>query len=50
MPAPTARAVVRKLQALGAPAKAQASARFFKTAEGQYGHGDVFSVAGKSVH
>jgi 3-methyladenine DNA glycosylase AlkD len=42
MPAPTARAVVRKLQALGAPAKAQASARFFKTTEGQYGHGDVF--------
>jgi 3-methyladenine DNA glycosylase AlkD len=41
-PAPTARSVIRELQALGAPGKAQASARFFKTAEGQYGHGDVF--------
>ena len=39
---PTARSVSRELQALGAPAKAQASARFFKTAEGEYGHGDVF--------
>ena len=37
-----ARSVIRELQALGTPAKAQASARFFKTAEGQYGHGDVF--------
>jgi 3-methyladenine DNA glycosylase AlkD len=42
MSAPTARSVIRELQALGTPAKAQASARFFKTAEGQYGHGDVF--------
>ena len=42
MPAPAARSVIRELQSLGTPAKAQASARFFKTAEGQYGYGDVF--------
>ena len=42
MSAPVARSVIRELQALGTPAKAQASARFFKTAEGQYGYGDVF--------
>ena len=42
MSAPAARSVIRELQALGTPAKAQASARFFKTAEGQYGYGDVF--------
>jgi 3-methyladenine DNA glycosylase AlkD len=42
MPTPTARAVARELRSLASPAKARSSARFFKTAEGQYGHGDVF--------
>ena len=42
MPAPTARSAIGALQALGTPAKAHASARFFKTAEGEYGHGDIF--------
>jgi 3-methyladenine DNA glycosylase AlkD len=39
---PTARAVATALKALGSPAKAKASAWFFKTGAGQYGHGDVF--------
>jgi 3-methyladenine DNA glycosylase AlkD len=30
------------LKALASPVSARASARFFKTAKGQYGHGDVF--------
>lgn len=30
------------LRALGSPAKAQASGRFFKTGPGQYGEGDIF--------
>jgi len=42
MKPPTARAVAAELNALGSPAKAKASAWFFKTAAGQYGHGDVF--------
>jgi 3-methyladenine DNA glycosylase AlkD len=42
MSSSTARSVIRELEARGTPAKAHASARFFKTAEGQYGHGDVF--------
>ena len=37
-----AAAVVRALKALGSPAKAKASARFFKTGKGEYGEGDVF--------
>jgi 3-methyladenine DNA glycosylase AlkD len=39
---PTARALAAELEALGSPAKAKASAWFFKTGAGQYGHGDVF--------
>jgi 3-methyladenine DNA glycosylase AlkD len=42
MSTPTARSVAKELEALGTPEKARASARFFKTAEGQYAHGDVF--------
>jgi 3-methyladenine DNA glycosylase AlkD len=42
MNAASCRDVVAALQALGSPAKAKASAWFFKTGEGQYGHGDVF--------
>jgi 3-methyladenine DNA glycosylase AlkD len=38
----TASAVIRDLKALASPAKARVSARFFRTAEGQYGHGDIF--------
>ena len=34
--------VVRDLNALASPKKSELGARFFKTAEGQYGHGDVF--------
>ena len=34
--------VVRDLNALAVPKKSELGARFFKTAEGQYGHGDVF--------
>ena len=42
-PAPiSARGVVAELEALAAPAKAKAAAWFFKTGEGQYGHGDAF--------
>ena len=42
MKQPTARAVAAELKALGSPARAKASAWFFKTGAGQYGHGDVF--------
>ncbi len=38
----TARAVIKELKHYGAPEKARANARFFKTGKGQYGHGDVF--------
>lgn len=38
----TANGVIKKLKKLGSPAKAGASARFFKTGRGQYGYGDVF--------
>ncbi len=34
--------VVEELRGLATPAKSKASAWFFKTGEGQYGHGDVF--------
>lgn len=34
--------IVERLQGMGDPARARASQRFFKTAEGQYGAGDVF--------
>ncbi len=37
-----AKAVTKALKALGTPAKASASARFFKTQKGQYGYGDKF--------
>ena len=39
---PTAAAVTRALKKLGTPARATASAWYFKTDKGQYGHGDVF--------
>ena len=38
----TANSVVKELKKLGSPKKAKASAWFFKTGEGHYGHGDVF--------
>lgn len=38
----TAKQVQRALQCLADPQKAKASAWFFKTAQGQYGHGDKF--------
>lgn len=38
----TARAVFAGLQACGTASRARASAWFFKTGPGQYGHGDVF--------
>lgn len=34
--------VIKELKKIGNPEKAKASAVFFKTGEGQYGHGDVF--------
>lgn len=37
-----ASSVVKELKKHGSPAKAKASAWFFKTEKGQYGHGDVF--------
>jgi 3-methyladenine DNA glycosylase AlkD len=37
-----ANTVTRSLKGLGSPARAESSARFFKTAEGEYGHGDTF--------
>ncbi len=39
---PTAAAVIRELKQKSAPERAEASAWFFKTKEGQYGYGDVF--------
>ena len=39
---PTAQAVSRHLQTLSSATRARASARFFRTGPGQYGHGDVF--------
>jgi 3-methyladenine DNA glycosylase AlkD len=41
MPA-TASSVVTELKRAGSPAKAKVYAWFFKTKEGQYGHGDIF--------
>jgi len=41
-PVETARAVATALAKLGTSKKARASQWFFKTAPGQYGHGDVF--------
>ncbi len=38
----SAASVVNDLKKLSSPAKARASAWFFKTGPGQYGHGDVF--------
>lgn len=38
----TANSAVRDLKRLGTPAKAKASAWFFKTGKGQYGFGDIF--------
>ncbi|MBI4138664.1 DNA alkylation repair protein [Candidatus Uhrbacteria bacterium] len=38
----TAAAVAKELKKLGTSSKAKASAWFFKTGKGQYGHGDVF--------
>jgi len=37
-----ARVVQMELRGLGTPTKAKASAWFFKTGEGHYGHGDIF--------
>jgi 3-methyladenine DNA glycosylase AlkD len=38
----SSRKISQDLKALGDPAIAEHSQRFFKTAEGQYGHGDIF--------
>jgi 3-methyladenine DNA glycosylase AlkD len=38
----SAKSVASKLKRLGTPTRAKASAWFFKTAPGQYGHGDIF--------
>lgn len=38
----TATSVIKALKAAGTPEKAKASSWFFKTDEGQYGHGDYF--------
>jgi 3-methyladenine DNA glycosylase AlkD len=42
-PLQTASSVIRELRARGSRARARVSASFFKTAPGQYGHGDVFA-------
>ena len=39
----TAKEVERELKRLGTPLRAASAAWFFKTAPGQYGHGDVFA-------
>ena len=38
----TAKAVMNDLRRFGSPARARASARYFKTGKGEYGEGDVF--------
>ncbi len=38
----SARQIAQDLQALGDPVIAEHSQRFFKTAKGEYGHGDIF--------
>lgn len=42
MPSATAATVLRALRAASSPEKARASAWFFKTGPGEYGHGDKF--------
>ncbi|OGF20475.1 DNA alkylation repair protein [Candidatus Falkowbacteria bacterium RIFOXYB2_FULL_38_15] len=39
---PTLNQLKKELRSLGSPEKAKGSARFFKTAKGEYGEGDVF--------
>lgn len=43
---PDASQVANDLEELAAPARAEASSWFFKTAKGEYGHGDIFLGVG----